>query len=415
MKKIILTIVCIVVLLAGNQVLGQSETNSLNEQLLISARSWDTDVVSLALQKGADIEARDSDGRTSLILAVEGGRPEVVKLLLQKGANVEAKDKDNLTALLSVFFVDENKQQYPNQTDMEADQAEIVKLLLEKGANINAKTKEGKTALQLAVEKNNPEIVRLLQIKSTRVEGIDKMLINAARMGHVDTVKLLLAKDADVNAKDDSGNTVLQWAVIGSPYKEDEEEESRVEVVDFLLAKGAKIEVGGKGGQTPLMRASGDGEEKLVDLLLSKGAEIESKDDRGDTALMHAAFSGQLNTMKTLLAKNASVENKNNNGETALIQAVGGDCLECVKLLLSKGGNVHDIDKHGRTVLHWAMIGDGSDASEESRGDPDLVRMLIVNGVDVNSKDDSGHTALREAILHKRTKVIKLLQEKGAR
>jgi ankyrin repeat protein len=59
---------------------------------------------------------------------------------------------------------------------------ETVKLLLDKGANVNARNAVAETALTHASQKGNTEIV-----------------------------KLLLSKGADVNAKDDAGWTALMW------------------------------------------------------------------------------------------------------------------------------------------------------------------------------------------------------------
>ena len=56
-------------------------------------------VVKLLLEKGAELEAKDSDGRTPLRRAAENGHEAVVKLLLEKDAELEAKDSFGRTPL----------------------------------------------------------------------------------------------------------------------------------------------------------------------------------------------------------------------------------------------------------------------------------------------------------------------------
>jgi uncharacterized protein len=57
-------------------------------------------VVQLLLEKGADIEAKNNNDRsTALHFAAEKGPKAVVRLLLKKGANIEAKDSNGRTAL----------------------------------------------------------------------------------------------------------------------------------------------------------------------------------------------------------------------------------------------------------------------------------------------------------------------------
>jgi ankyrin repeat protein len=51
-------------------------------------------VVKLLLKKGADVESKDSRGRTPLSWAAEKGHEEVMELLLEKGADVESKDTE---------------------------------------------------------------------------------------------------------------------------------------------------------------------------------------------------------------------------------------------------------------------------------------------------------------------------------
>ncbi len=78
------------------------------------------------LDKGADIEAKSSNGKTSLLWTAEYGHEAVVQLLLDKGADIEAKAINDKTPLL-----------YAAEYGHEA----VVQLLLDKGANIRERGK----------------------------------------------------------------------------------------------------------------------------------------------------------------------------------------------------------------------------------------------------------------------------------
>src|ERR1044071_1884212 len=108
---LVLTLMLPLIALAGDQ----------NADLIEAAKQGDTDKVRKLLGKGADVNAKDLNGRTALMEAALWRRTETVKVLLDKGADVNAKDNKEETALLATARV---------------GLAEIVKMLLAKGADV---------------------------------------------------------------------------------------------------------------------------------------------------------------------------------------------------------------------------------------------------------------------------------------
>ena len=78
--------------------LSQAE---LNDKLISASRNGHKDVVSMLLQAGAQVDAKDTYGWTALMWASSrNGYKDIVSMLLQAGAQVDAKDNDGWTALM---------------------------------------------------------------------------------------------------------------------------------------------------------------------------------------------------------------------------------------------------------------------------------------------------------------------------
>lgn len=141
--------------------------------------------VMLDLQK-AEVDARNSDNETALILALKNEQPETAKLLVDRGANIKVVDSSGKTPLaLSIGL----------------GNAGLVQSLLEKGADPNIIDNEGKSPLLLAVMKAN-----------------------------IDIIKVLLAKGANPNLRTSSGMSPLksaEWA-------------GRNDIAEILKGAGAK-------------------------------------------------------------------------------------------------------------------------------------------------------------------------------
>jgi ankyrin repeat protein len=108
-----------------------------------------TDYLLELIRDGADVNARNNDGWTPLMLAAgHSTSPEIVTVLLEKGAAIESRDDFGLTPLLLAARSSHSKS------------PEIVRLLLDKGAEVNASNSYGITPLMFAT---NPEIIKILK------------------------------------------------------------------------------------------------------------------------------------------------------------------------------------------------------------------------------------------------------------
>jgi ankyrin repeat protein len=133
-----------------------------------AALSGQTNILSLLINHGANVDDRDQDGCqcTPLFVASDNARLEAGKILLNYGADINARELHKDTTLIYATI---------------DGHVEFARMLLERGALIDVRGYKGHTALYHAVVKGNVQMVRLL-----------------------------LEHGADVNVRDDDGDTPSQ-------------------------------------------------------------------------------------------------------------------------------------------------------------------------------------------------------------
>jgi ankyrin repeat protein len=109
-------------------------------------------------------------------------------------------------------------------------------------------------------------------------------------------------------------------------------------------------------GFTPLILAVYNNSVDVVDFLLQKGAKTSGQDAAGNTALMGVCFKGYTELAKKLVDAGADVNEKNSNDATALTFAATFGHLAIAELLLQNGADVNVPDSRGKTPLDHARI-----------------------------------------------------------
>jgi uncharacterized protein len=240
----------------------------LNQQLMEAAKAGDLAQVKTLLDKGADVNAKDEQGRTPLLGAAFGGHLAVGMILLERGADARGRS--------GIMMLDAAAR---------AGDIETVKLALSKGADVNETLPGAVSPLMEAARSGNPDVLKLLLDKGADVNwrggGNRTALMNAVWSGNAHAVRILLDKKANANAKDDEGRTAL----IGAARS------GNMEVVRLLLAKGADVNAVFRGAtfasrvpdlrtdsRTALNAALECGHKEIAELLRAHGAkEYEEK------------------------------------------------------------------------------------------------------------------------------------------
>ena len=325
-----------------------------------------------------------SRGITALTLAAQGGYHEVVSLLLEKGAEVNNSAPFVGTALTAASL---------------HGHLDVAELLLRAGVDVNrADSEDGTTALMAAAEGGHVEIVSLLiqqgaKINLTNSEGISA-LYTAVESEHYEVARLLLSKGTDALVHPQSSTDLHKAALKGN-----------TKVAKFLLENGAVVNRANVKGDTALLKAAVYGHIELSKLLLESGAEVNHTNLKGISALMLASAKGHSETTWLLLDWGADVNLAEPQGITALMMAASQSHSDAVWRLLQRGANVNQANNSkGTTALMEAA----------QKGDHYTTWLLLEQGAMVDQADFNGATALLKAVTSGNTETVKILLERGA-
>jgi ankyrin repeat protein len=408
--------------------------------LLWLAHWNDVDSADLLLKAGADANTANDFGMTPLSQACTNASFEFVRLLLKSGANPNTAIATGETPLM---------------TCAKTGNADAVRLLVEYGAAVNAKEPaQSQTALMWAAAERHPDVVSALvaahaDLRAHSKEGFTPIHF-AARVGGLESVKLLLAAGVDVNILTQTGQAqagdnnepvtigltraARPGAAAGYTPLLVATLRAQVDVALYLLDHGADPNIDA-AGFTPLHWASTTWEGyaanpvygfedpmsgipdrqaklRLVKALLAHGAKVNARmtkrqpsfatgytDAVGATPLLLAASVDDVEMMRILLAAGADPKIPTATNATAIMAATGlnhgigeslvteAQAIDAVKLLLDLG-----LDAKGETT-----VGENALFGPAYRGWNTLLAQLIDLGVNVNSVSKAGTTPYRAA------------------
>lgn len=361
--------------------------------LILASKNNYKDVVKELLLNGADVNAKDNTGRTALMEAVIAANEEIVRMLLaEKDIDIEAATFNNgWTALM-----------YASQCSRKG----ILDMLLKVGANLSAKTKDNKhSPLSIAFEMLNRspyasarKIARTIFLATDDNMNKEEDFILSAMKEDTDKVVKLIKEGVDVNFKSKirGGKTALMLASL----------KGNTEIVDILIKEKAKVGDKDLEDRTALMYAASEGKLEVVKKLLKKCKNPNDKDIYNKTALMLAVEEGYKEVVELLIKKGAKIDIKKDGGDTPLIVAVEKGHKEIVELLIKEGGKLSDRDRNEWTLLMVAA---------NNAKNTEIAEMLIEKGVGIEEVDIDGWTSLMIASMVGKPRIVELLLKKGAR
>jgi ankyrin repeat protein len=420
--------------------------------LVDAARNSDRDTLRALLQKKVNVNAAEADGATALHWASYRDDVKSAGLLIRAGANVNAANDLGVTPLwtasqngsaamvrrLLEAGANPNAALLAGETPLmvaaRSGYPDVVELLLAKRANANAHGARGQTALMWAVAQKHPEVVKVLLAHGADIQarsdvwsvvmavpphsvleynraiphGGETALMFAARVGDLASAKLLVAAGANVNDRDAWGVSATVVAVHAG-YRE---------LAEYFLEKGADPNQAA-AGFTALHGAIMRRDEVLVSALLGHGADPNaplrawtptrrsSRDFHFDPALVGAtpfwlaARFSQPNVMR-LLVKH------------------GADPLFVLHSKYIAETRLEHRTEVTTAVMAATGMGSGTAWVPLARGEREALTLEAVKlaaelGVDLNTANTDGRTALDAARTLHYDMVVKFLVEKGAK
>jgi uncharacterized protein len=418
-------------------------------RLLDAVKARNLESARTLLKQHVDVNAPQGDGSTALHWAAHFDDAPMADLLIGAGARVEAANDTGATPLYLACL---------NRS------APMVERLLKAGANPNAALVSGETVLMTCARTGDAAAVKALLTRGADPNSKEPAheqtaLMWAAAQKHPEAVAALIARGADVRAR----SRVYSQTVTSEVTQRAGREELNytmprggstpllfaarvgdVESARLLLAAGADVNDSLPDGTSSLVAAAHSGQQDVGILLLEKGADPDAA-VVGYSALHAAVLRGGLDLVKALLAhgakpnapitKGTPVRRNSQDfelpatlvGATPYLLAAKFLETDIMRALAASGADPGLAMKTGVTPL-MAAAGMGASAQADRRGlsvldggkvEPEslvveAVSAAIELGSDVNAVNEAGDTALHGAVVLGYNRVVEMLADAGA-
>ena len=398
--------------------------------LHVSVAFGSMSAVDVLLESGREeIESRDADGNTPLMLAIREGHQGIALALLDEMVEREGRHR---------------------QDDDDGDRG-ATPLLVARAAGLNAQNNDGDTALDIALEQKMGGVIFKLIEAGANLEYLGRetaLVAHAVSSRNTELLSRLIEKKLSLDGavffalKDQlpQRDLVLEGIIsqllsAGANTARQPELHDRPEPEDY---DDEEDENDGRYDADALVLASRRGLTGIVEMLLDHGAPAALQNDYGECPLLIATKSGHEDIVRILLSRApSSVDMEDDGGDTALSIALDDDMVEITRLLLQEGKFLGsnecleecflDSVQDGRTGVLGIMLQrklvdpnliqkDGRTplllAAENGHGA--VVKQLLDTGrVDADTKNEDGWTPLLLAAHNGHEAVVKQLLDTG--
>ena len=361
--------------------------------LAIAAGDRRTDIVLTLLQLGADPNG------VPLAVAAQAGCTDIVLTLLEHGADPNGEPMPSGWDHPSFRY-------RPLHGAIRSHNLDCLRLLLEHGAGMDILTGSDGVLQTCAMYSEGVEEMEMLKNMRGNVLDLDEMigdqtaLLAAIMCGHINQVRWLVSKGADVNIRASDGTNALMFALLRWRVRilTDFGRSESMRIIEFLIQAGARLDIRDNLGATTLLYAAGTGNLSAFRILLDEGASVTERDDRGRSALIYASRLGYANVVAHLLeTHNVDVDGRTLDGSTALLDVAGEfyqkGMYDVAELLILHGADINAADGKGRSPFLKACCA-GAFHEDWWRDQIQFLGFLLQKGADPFAKDAQGRSAI---------------------
>lgn len=424
-------------------VLGPKE-----DAMIAAAAHGDITLVRSMLDRGADINSLDYQGRTALILAAFGNHLALAQFLLERGAPISQGNKEGITPLHTaaeeghlatmefllahgasvnersldgrdplyfagisgslecVMFLLKNGADTKHRSEqgfsalhtaVERAHIDVAGYLIQLGFDVMEESADGRASLDFAVLSKNEEIIKYLVLKGANVSHRDHIhgitaLQRVAQVGHLPSAIYLLRNGARVDETTPDARRPLYFACASK----------NVDLVKYLLQQGAHIGDRTDEGYTSLHRAAESGHVPMMKFILEQGVNVKEPSNDNRSPLYFATLSGNVNAVLLLLEKGADIRCVTDSGQTLLMVAAARGYIPMIDFFMSRGFRIDETDLIGYNALHFAA----------ENGQLKAVQHLVIRGANIMTTINTGATALSLAGENGHSEIVTYILEK---
>lgn len=363
-------------------------------------------VIEQLFLSGADINKKDAEENNLLLKALENQDSKMVLHLLKSGADVNQTNaqKENAVSyvlnhnvdkdvLAAVFAADiDVKGKLPKADKMlwkllmEQKKLDLLKIVWDKMPDIaTEKDAEGEIPLYTAMESENMplQLMALNYVKNADA----KLIWMVLKQKNLELFKAVMAKNGDINLKNEAGDTLLLYTIKNNYDKE---------FLEYIIAGKPDLSVEDGKGNNALDLAIDNNDVALVELLVKAGADVNRKRG-GDTYLMQMKPE-QTEITKILLENGADTEKTASEDRTMLMRAVENMNTTLIETLLQQEADVTAEDDNGNTALQYVANAVPEKSSEVDKKlvaeIKDVIEKLLAKGLDINKQNGNGETVM---------------------
>lgn len=271
------------------------------------------------------------------------------------------KTRSILLALLFAASVTNVHSQAKYFKAIEKDNLKAFTKEIEKGSDVNyQKGKEGYTPLILASKEGKTEFVKILLDNNANIELKDNSgntaLIQAIANNHLDIANNLATHGAKFDVKNESGLSAIHFACLVDNNNDDEKRAEQMKLIDEIISSGISVNSLSNKGLSPLIFAAVNGNLEVVKYLTDLGADIHQRSEAGATAIGQAANKGHIDVVDFLLVNGADINVKCQSACTPLILAIQNKKYNVAEMLMELNANYKYVTPTGFSALKASVV-----------------------------------------------------------